>query len=461
MARGPITGGTDDTGGLSRRRVLLYGAGVAVAGIGGTTAWQAWADAVDDEREATQAREDGVRRALEARAAAVLARDARALAATLAPGASADLVRRQHELVANLAQVPLSQWTYRVLSLDAYPLPPALGDASGAGERAPVAVELDYRLTGFDEQPMTATQYLTFVRGTDGAWRLAADSDHDGGDVLLWDLGPVRVVRGRYSLVLGLRDQASLAALGAEADQAVPAVSTVWGRGWGQRTVLVAPQTADQFGTLLGAEPAAFAGIAAVCTGELGAADGRRTDRITVNPDAWDSLSALGRRVVITHETTHVATRVDTEAWTPRWLSEGVADWTGYLGTGRNPAQTTPELAAALAAAGSGAARLLAALPRDSDFDGGAPGTALQQAYQKAWFACRTVVDRYGQAKLVALYAAVAAGGRAGTLSRDAVLDRALRGTLGVGTAEFTAQWRQDVRAALSAPAPKAPSTPR
>ncbi|RAG85386.1 hypothetical protein DN069_12060 [Streptacidiphilus pinicola] len=419
-----------------------------MAGAVGTTAWQAWADAVDDEREAHAVRADAVARTLAARAAAVRARDARALAATLAPSAPADLVRRQHELVANLAEVPLSRWDYRPLAYDAFTLPAA----DGAGDRAAVAVELDYALAGFDEEPMTATQYLTFERATDGRWLLASDQDHGGGDVLLWDLGPVRVVRGRYSLVLGLRDQAALAALGAEADQAVPNVSGVWGGGWGQRTVLIAPQTADQFGTLLGADPAAFTGIAAVCTGELGAADARRTDRITVNPGAWDGLNALGRRVVITHETTHVATRAQTERWTPRWLSEGVADWTGYLGTGRTPAQTTPELGAAVSAAGPNASRLFAALPRDAAFDGGAPGTALQQAYQKSWFACRTVVERYGQPKLVALYAAVAAGGRDGTLAPDAVLDRALRATLGIGTAAFTARWRADALAALATP---------
>jgi hypothetical protein len=430
---------------VGRRRVLRYGAALAVAGAAGTTAWQAWADAADDQREARLARADGVLRTLAARAAAVRARDARALAATVAPGASADLVRRQHELVANLAEVPLAQWDYRPLAYDAYPLPAAVG----AGERTAVAVALDYRLAAFDAEPMTATQYLTFERDASGRWLLAADQDHQGGDVLLWDLGPVRVVRGRHSLVLGLRDQAGLAALGAEADQAVPTVSGVWGSGWGQRTVLIAPQTADQFGALLGADPSAFAGIAAVCTGELGAADARRTDRITVNPAAWDSLNALGRRVVITHETTHVATRAQTERWTPRWLSEGVADWTGYLGTGRSPGQTAPELAAAVAAAGQGAARLFAVLPRDADFDGGAPGTALQQAYQKSWFACRSVVERYGQPKLVALYGAVAAQGRERRLAPDAVLERALRATLGVGTAAFTAQWRADALAAL------------
>jgi hypothetical protein len=430
---------------ISRRRFLLYSAGAAVTGALGTTAWQAWADAEDDERAARAARADGVLRTLAARAAAIRARDARALAATLAPSAPAELVRRQHDLVAHLAEVPLAQWSYRPVSFEAYPLPPAVG----AGDRAAVAVELDYRLAGFDVEAMTATQYLTFERVGDGRWLLTADQDHPGGDVLLWDLGPVRVVRGRYSLVLGLRDQVSLAGLGAEADQAVPTVSGVWGSGWGQRTVLIAPQTADQFGTLLGADPASFSGIAAVCTGELGAADARRTDRITVNPGAWDELNALGRRVVVTHETTHVATRAQTEQWTPRWLSEGVADWTGYLDTGRTPAQTAPELAAAVAAAGPGVAGLFAALPRDADFDGGAPGTALQQAYQKAWFACHSVVERHGQPALVALYGAVAAAGREGRLGPDAVLDRALRATLGVDTAAFTAQWRSDALTAL------------
>ncbi|MEY9843560.1 hypothetical protein [Streptacidiphilus sp. MAP5-3] len=436
--------------GLTRRRVLVSGAAL-VAAAGGATAWAAWADAADDRREQ---RAVEVEQTLARRAAAVLARDAAALAATVVPVASGgsvatDLRRRQYTLVANLAEVPLGDWRYRVTALDAFPLSPVLG----AGERVAVAVELGYRLAGFDAQLETATQYLTFERQPDGRWLLASDGteggDHPGGTVLIWDLGPVRAVRGRYSLVLGLRDPATLAAIGAEADRAVPAVSAVWGTRWGQRTVVLAPLASDQFGALLDADPAAFADIAAVTTGELGASELGRTERITLNPVAWDGLSALGRRVVTTHETTHVATRAETVTWTPRWLSEGVADWTGYLGTGRTPQQIAVELGSALTSGGPGssgaAARLLAALPADADFAGTAP--ALQEAYQKAWFACRSVVLHHGQAKLVALYAAVAAtGGRGG---QDAAVDDALHSTLGVGTAAFTAQWRADVEAAL------------
>ncbi|WP_051943278.1 hypothetical protein [Streptacidiphilus rugosus] len=425
--------------------MLRYAAGLAVLGGGGTTAWRAWADAGDDRREQRLA---GVVRTLDRRSAAVRARDAAALAATVVPDpGAAGLRRRQYQLVANLARVPLAQWTWRVVSVDAYPLPAAIG----GGERVAVRAELGYRFTGFDAQPVTATQYLTFERQADGEWLLASDGDHPGGDVQLWDLGPVGVVLGRYSIVLGLREQAVLAAIGAQADQAVPAVSAVWGSGWGQRTVLLAPRSTAQFGALLGADPAGFTGLAAVTTGELGAADRGRTERITINPAAWDGLNALGRQVVTTHETTHVATRTQTERWTPRWLSEGVADWTGFLGTGRTPREITPELAAAVARAGAAGPDLLAALPADAAFAGTGAGTSLQQAYQEAWFACRTVVQRYGQQKLVALYAAVAAdgGGQGAQQSQDAVLDRALRGTLGLGTAAFTALWRADLLAAL------------
>ncbi|CAM5400541.1 hypothetical protein SGRIM128S_09041 [Streptomyces griseomycini] len=44
-----------------------------------------------------------------------------------------------------------------------------------------------------------------------------------------------------------------------------------------------------------------------------------------------------GRQVVLTHETTHVATRAHTTAATPLWLCEGYADWVGYRGAGRAP----------------------------------------------------------------------------------------------------------------------------
>ena len=417
-----------------RRAVLAAGAAVLIAGALGGEAWHdRRRDAGAGSGAADAADSAALQAVLDRRAAAVLARDQAALAATVLPTAQA-LRDSGAAMLGNLAQVPVGAWAYRLKALDAYPLPPVIG-AEGAARLA-TRVELSYRLSGFDSEPVTATQYLTFTRGGSG-WLLSSDGDHAGGDVQLWDLGPVTVVHGRSSLVLGLRDQSTLQQLADEADRAVPAVSAVWGTGWGQRTVLLAPLGLDQFGRLLGADPAGYTAIAAVTTGELGAAEAGRTERITVNPQVWDTLNALGRRVVTTHETTHVATRAITEQWTPRWLSEGVANWTGYLGTGRTPAQVAPELLADLRAG-----RIPARLPADASFDGSAAD--LPQAYEQAWFACRSVVQRHGQKALVALYRAVAAAG--GTGGPEAALDSALRRTIGVGTSTFTAQWVADLR---------------
>ncbi|MEY9963670.1 hypothetical protein ABIA33_001703 [Streptacidiphilus sp. MAP12-16] len=414
-----------------RRGVLAAGAALVAAGGLGGAVWRgghhhapgtASAGADAEVRRAIQD-------ALDRRAAAVRARDQGALAATLLPGAQA-LRSSQSTMLRNLAQVPTAAWDYQLQALDAFPLPPTLDPA----ERRAVRVQLAYRLAGFDTQPVTATQYLTFTR-QGGSWLLSSDSDR-AGDAELWDLGPVNAVHGRYCLVLGLRGADALRAFAVEADRAVPAVSAVWGDSWGQRTVLQVPLGLDQFGRLLGADPLGYASIAAVTTGELGPAEAGRTERITVNPQVWDGLNALGRRVVTTHETTHVATRAVTEQWTPRWLSEGVANWTGYLGTGRSPQQIAPELIVDLAAG-----RVPDHLPADDAFDGSAPG--LPQAYEQAWFACRSVVLRHGQPRLVALYHALAAtGGRGGP---DAAVDSALRQTIGTGLTAFTAQWRSDL----------------
>lgn len=420
---------------VGRRAVLAAGAAVLVAGALGGEEWHDRKHAAGGGAAGDPADPAALQAVLDRRAAAVRARDQAALAATVLPTAQA-LRDSGAAMLGNLGQVPVGAWEYRLKALDAYPLPPVIG-AQGAARLA-TRVELSYRLSGFDSEPVTATQYLTFTRSDGGGgWLLSSDSDHPGGDVQLWDLGPVTVVRGRSSLVLGLRGESTLQQLADEADRAVPAVSAVWGTGWGQRTVLLAPLGLDQFGRLLGADPAGYTAIAAVTTGELGAAEAGRTERITVNPQVWDTLNALGRRVVTTHETTHVATRAITEQWTPRWLSEGAANWTGYLGTGRTPGQIAPELLADLRAG-----RVPDALPADASFDGSAAG--LPQAYEQAWFACRSIVLRHGQKALVALYRAVAATG--GTGGADAALDSALRRTVGAGLSTFTAQWVADLR---------------
>ena len=417
---------------IARRRLLaaagggllLACAGCSVSGTGSAAA------------TATAAAGNAVRALLDRRAAAVLARDRAALLATVLPGATG-LRASQAAWLADLAQVPLAAWSWQLESADAYPLPAQL--SATVADRLATRVQLSYRLAGFDTEPVTGTEYLTFGR-SGGTWYLISDTDHPGGDTELWDLGPVTAVHGRYSLVLGLGDKARLEPFAQLADRAVPAVSAVWGDGWGQRTVLLVPRTQDQVGSLLGMDPAGFGSIAAVTSGELGAAEAQRTERITVNPPVWAELSAFGRQVVTTHETTHVATRAITDSWTPRWLAEGAANWTGYLHSGLTPRQICPELAADVAAG-----RVPDQLPADSAFDGSAPD--LPQSYEQAWFACRSIVRRHGAPALPAFYRAVAATGGAG--GQRTAVDTALRRVTGTGLAAFTALWRADLLAAL------------
>ncbi|MFC5644896.1 hypothetical protein, partial [Kitasatospora cinereorecta] len=352
-----------------------------------------------------------------ARARALRAGDATALAATCTPGA----VAAQTELLARIAGVPLAEFGYRITS---FTEPPPGAD------RLVAAAELGYRLTGTDDFPALCQRRLEFDRTADGRWLL--DTEQPTGSVALWDLGAVHATDGRSCLVLGLADQATLGELAALGDRAAPAVAEVWGNGRGGRLLLELPATEEQFARLMDVPADTYKGIAAVTLAVSGAPLHTPADRILVNPDAYRELSQIGRRVVVTHEATHVATRADTKAWTPLWLSEGVADWTAYRDSGRTAHQIAPELTADVRAG-----RIPTALPEDTAFAAGATGIA--QAYEMAWLACDLIVRRYGgQERLVALYRAVGAAG-AGQL------ERAFRTELGVGVAEFTKQWTAEV----------------
>ncbi|MFF3563123.1 hypothetical protein ACFYXS_24060 [Streptomyces sp. NPDC002574] len=349
-----------------------------------------------------------VQRLLDGRAAALLDRDEQAYLAGAVPARRA----AERQVFRNLADVPLASWSYRVVSVD-------------GGDRPSARVELDYRVKGYDSAPVAAQESVRLGRGGDGRWRVAAEGA-DGDQ--LWEQGPVRVVRGTYSLVLGTVGTASLKSYAADADRAVPAVLRAWGtRGWSGRIVVEVPASLRSMGELLDAPADAYQGIAAVTTGEAGGpASDAPGGRVIVNPEAFGELSAFGRRVVLTHEATHVATRSATAPGTPLWLSEGFADWVAYRGTGRSAPDVAPELARDVAAG-----RVPRALPSDADF--GTRAAGLAQAYEGAWLACRFIAEQWGDARLVALY-------RAGADTRR---------VLGIGTDELTARWRAYVEREL------------
>ncbi|MFD0314438.1 hypothetical protein [Streptomyces flavalbus] len=365
-------------------------------------------------RSATDRAEADVRRVLDRRAAAVLDRD---LAAYRGTGSTAGF--------RNLRAVPLAAWSYELTGLRV------------TGDRATADARLRYRVDGYDTAPVVAGRALTLARGADGQWDVVSDRPAEKSAQQPWDQGPVSVVRGERSLVLGvghpareLREYAGLA------DRAVPAVTAAWGDQWSGRVVVVVPESLKDMAALLGSPASAYRGIAAVTTGEVGAPARAAADRIIVNPDAYGVLGDVGRQVVLTHEATHVATRAHTNAATPLWLSEGYADWAGYRGTGRAPAEAAPELARAVAA-DQGPEDL----PTDEDFAFTGDAAALAQAYESGWLACRMVAEQWGEDRLRAFYRAVGAHEE-----RAGAVEGALADVLDVTPGEFTERWREYLR---------------
>jgi hypothetical protein len=169
---------------------------------------------------------------------------------------------------------------------------------------------------------------------------------------------------------------------------------------------------------------------------------------VLVNPGAYGELSEEGRQVVLTHEATHVATREQTTAATPMWLSEGLADWAGYRESDLTPRQAAPELTRAVTdkRAGHGAESALRALPADDDFRFGNDPERLARAYEGGWLACRMVAQQWGDDRLVALYKRA---GRENGGKRPG-MDAALRAVLDVDQKEFTARWRAYVTRELA-----------
>ncbi|MFI6468660.1 hypothetical protein ACIBL5_00105 [Streptomyces sp. NPDC050516] len=368
-----------------------------------------------------------VQQVLDRRAAAVLKHDEAGYLAAVDPAATGLRVAQRTEF-GNLAQVPLSSWTYRVTGVDRH------------GATATAKVELHYRIEGYDTAPVTAARTLTLDR-RGGNWYVTDDRPAQGDAQLLWQQGPVTAVRGTHSLILGVgQDLAKLHGIAAAEDAAVPAVSAAWPGTWAGRVVVLVPPSLDGMAALLGAPAASYRGIAAVTTGEAGGAAAAPADRVIVNPDAYAVLGDLGRKVVLTHETTHVATRAHTSPATPMWLSEGYADWVGYRDTGRTAPQAAPELQKAVRAGD-----LPADLPSDADFgfDGGAD--RLAKAYEGGWLACRLIATHWGEATLARFYAKVG-----DQPHREGAVEKAMKEELGLSPREFTARWREYVRGQLA-----------
>lgn len=388
-------------------------------------------------------RAEAIRTLLAARSDAVLHHNRAEWLGTLDPRGRA-FRRQQSATFANLRAVPLASWTYTFDSSQTQSPNHATGRYH-APVWAPSIFSLHYRLRGFDVQPTNLPQYPTFVQ-RHGRWYLASFSDfaRDGQTSTreLWDFGPVVVVRRPRVLVLGHPgEESTMQLLADEAVADIPRVTAVWGSRWTRRVVLLVPSTQHELSMVVD-DYGDLDHIAAVATAEVQTHPGRPDpvgDRVGINPDNWPKLSALGRRIVLTHELTHVATRSVTGAAMPTWLAEGFADYVGYLGSGIPTDFAAQELAADVRAG-----HVPAQLPSDDEFDG--DSKQLSQAYEGAWLACRMIAERHGQSTLVRFYRTV---GTSASGQSDALASASAK-VLHEPFSRFTREWRSFVRAELA-----------
>jgi hypothetical protein len=326
-----------------------------------------------------------------------------------------------------------ASWKYRVAG--GYRVPAARQADLGPGAWL-ADVRLDYQLTA-GGPTVERQQFLTIVRRA-GAWLIAADTDGATGRDL-WDLGPiVHAVSARCLVIGASARRAQVEQFAAECGRSARTVDRAWGRTWHRVTVLTVPDTLTQLAVLLGRSSpptgTATAGLEKTAAVTVGPTAGP-ADTVLINGAAFEELSPVGRRVVLTHELVHVATRATGSRSAPTWLAEGYADYVAYAGTGLLPRQVAGE---ALDAVHAG--EMPSALPEPDDFNAASDHAAV--AYGLAWVAATLVADKAGDAQRMQAFYQQAAAPGAGPEQLDTALT-----TVGLGgTASFVKIWQARLR---------------
>jgi hypothetical protein len=284
-------------------------------------------------------------------------------------------------------------------------------------------VQLSYRYEGFDESPARMETSVVFAPTGDDV-RIASFGGA-GDRTPLWLADRLGVVRTQRTL---------LAVAGGEpgryarlVTRAVRQVSRVL-PDWRGPLLVEVPQSRAELDAALMSQPGVYDNIAAVTTTADGSLAPGAPVRVFVNPVVFGRLKDRGAQVVMSHETTHVATGA-TFASIPTWLLEGFADYVAL-----DDADVPVEVAAGQILDRIRKDGLPDGLPTSADLDPSASG--LGATYEEAWLACRFLADEYGARAMVRFYR---------TVNTGSSTQEAFRSVLGTSQREFVAQWRDDL----------------
>ncbi len=288
---------------------------------------------------------------------------------------------------------------------------------------------VEYRLP-LDGILVGRTADASFRLGPRG-WRLVS-LNPSGRD--LWDHEPVQVTEDGQVLVIGPRGDSRVAGLGGMAEQARQDVAGFWSAKWPKTAVVVLPSEARLLNPLVGSRSGSDqVAVTLWATGSEGP-----VIRVVLNPSVYDRMAPLAREIVLRHEITHVAQDALPRENVPTWLTEGLADYSGYRGSGVPDSLVGAELFAEVRASGAPTE-----LPKESEFDLDLPGDQRRASYQAGWAFCRMVADQYGEDELVPFYVAVSRGDG----STQQRLDDAAQKVMGVSFDALRAQWQAWLRA--------------
>lgn len=266
---------------------------------------------------------------------------------------------------------------------------------ANTGAANPAAVN-----TGAVNTGAVNTVWWTF-RQHDGRWELAGTgtptSATRNGNVRrpIWALGPIAVTSSDRASVIsaGTGTTAEATATLTALDLAAAALDR---QHVGHRDAPDRPLTLDGAAPMLVAELPASTEDAAVVLGTdsmraaatTGAA-GERGAAMRIVVDPANRLTEQARRVLLTHEAVHAATRSTEFAAAPLWLTEGYADRVAF---GAEPAaaeatreRLAPELTDPATRRG---------LPASAEFSGS--GSELDLVYARAWLGVLALGDHVG-----------------------------------------------------------------